>query len=642
MSKRKLITGAVILTAIVAFFLILFTSGTTGTTVNYNDFLKKAVNGQVSTITTNPNSHTIGFTIISEPDKSYTTTMPGGLTRIDDVLLNYGVPLDKYPLLKTDNSAWISGVRSVLLMLLPLIIIFGFWFLMSRRSAGAGGGMDSQFSFGRSNAKTVTPQKVGVTFSDVAGNEEAKQELEEVVEFLKDHTRFTQLGARIPKGVLLVGPPGTGKTLLAKAVAGEANVPFMSVSGSEFVEMFVGVGAARVRDLFARAKKMSPCIIFIDEVDALARKRGARVGGGTEEREQTLNQILVEMDGFDSATNIIIIAATNRADILDPAFLRPGRFDRQIQVDNPDYLGRVAILQVHSKGKPLSPEVDYNRIARQTAGFSGADLANLVNEAAILTARRNKRQIGMDELEESIDRVVAGPERKSRVISEHEKIVTAYHEVGHALCAKLAGGVDPVQKISIISRGRMGGYTRVAANEDRSLMTKTQLEGFMTFALGGHAAEELMFGEASTGPSNDIERVTQMARAMVTEYGMSRLGPVAYGENMGGRQRVANYSNTVAFEIDREVTAMINAALNRARAILSTYRRHLVALSNLVLEKEVISGDEMDALFEQVIQEFQEEESIKLLTYTHNDAIPSGKAYERKTEQGTPGTGTNG
>jgi cell division protease FtsH len=639
MSLRKAIIGGVILVSLISFLIFIFTAGPQGTPLSYTDFLKKAVNGDIATITTNTGNHSVNLTLINEPGKNYTTTLPGGLSRIDDILTSVGVPLEKYPMIKPDPNAWVGGVRNVLMMLLPVIIIIGVFILFSRRSPGAGG-MDGQFSFGRSGAKTYTPQKVGVTFADVAGNDEAKQELQEVVEFLKDGAKFIELGARIPKGVLLVGPPGTGKTLLAKAVAGEANVPFMSVSGSEFVEMFVGVGAARVRDLFARAKKIAPCIIFIDEVDALARKRGIRVGGGTEEREQTLNQILVEMDGFDSHTGIIIIAATNRADILDPAFLRPGRFDRQIMVDNPDFAGRLGILKVHARGKPFEPDADLNRIARQTAGFSGADLANLVNEAAILAARRNKKLISLDELEESIDRVVAGPERKSRVISEHEKIVTAYHEVGHALCAKLAGGVDPVQKISIISRGRMGGYTRVAADEDRGLMTATQLKGFMIFAMGGHAAEELMFGEASTGPSNDIERVTGMARAMVSEYGMSRLGPIAYGENTGGRARAVNYSNTTAYEIDKEVSNLVTSALNQARAILSTHHRHLVAVSNLLLEKEVINGDDMDRVFDQVEEEIRMEESSKLLTYNRAEELQTAIPIDLKVEADTRETGT--
>jgi len=634
MKKKTLIIGGVILVVSLVFVTLLFTPGNQATTISYSDFLRKAVKGDVATITTSQSSNLISFTYASDPNKSYSTTLPTGLARIDDILLSYGVPLDKYPIVKNDGMTWLSSLRGLLLMLLPLALIIGVFVYFSRRGSNnaAGGGADGPFSFGRSGAKTVMPQKVGITFADVAGADEAKQELQEVVDFLKSSEKYLQLGARIPKGVLLVGPPGTGKTLLAKAVAGEANVPFMSVSGSEFVEMFVGVGAARVRDLFARAKKMAPCIIFIDEIDAMARRRGVRAGGGTEEREQTLNQILVEMDGFDSNVNIIIIAATNRADILDPAILRPGRFDRQVTVDNPDFVGRAGILQVHSKGKPLAPDADLNRVARQTAGFSGADLANLMNEAAIMAARRNKKTIGLDELEEAIDRVVAGPERKSRLVSEHEKIVTAYHEVGHALCAKLAGGVDPVQKISIISRGRMGGYTRVAADEDRNLMTKTQLEGFMVFALGGHASEELTFGEASTGPSNDIERVTQMARTMVTDYGMSKLGPIAYGENQGGRSKAVNYSNAVAYQIDQEVSGLISSALNRSRAILTNYNRHLVAITNVLLEREVISGTEMDEIFEMVQKEIQTNENENLLTLNRPTEFTALQPLDFKTE----------
>ncbi|NWJ95835.1 MAG: ATP-dependent zinc metalloprotease FtsH [Chloroflexi bacterium] len=571
------------------------------TPISWSEVVKKAQNGEIATIQTNPNNHNIIIITQNDPNVRLTSTYPAGRAKLDEILDNAGVTLDRFPQIESDNNS--TDRLRTLLLIIPLftLLVMVFLYLRPRNGDTRGGrslGGGPGFAFGKSSGKLVIPQRVGVNFADVAGADEAKQELEEIVEFLKHSEKFTQLGARIPKGVLLVGPPGTGKTLLAKAVAGEANVPFISISGSEFVEMYVGVGAARVRDLFERAKKMSPCIIFIDEVDAVGRKRGIRAGGGTEEREQTLNQILVEMDGFNSETNVIVIAATNRVDVLDPAFLRPGRFDRQVTVDNPDYLGRIQILKVHSRGKPLDSMVELERIAKQTPGFSGADLANLMNEAAILTARRNKKIIGLLEMEEAIDRVVAGPERKSRLITDREKVITAYHEVGHALVAQMVGSVDPVQKISIVARGRMGGYTRVGAGEDRTLWTRSQLEDFMAFALGGHAAEALMFGEVTTGPSNDIERVTQIARSMVCEYGMSaKLGPISFGDKQRG------CSNTLAYEIDKEVNALVQKALLRAHQLLTRYNLQLIAISNALIEQEIMSGDEMNQIFESVSQD---------------------------------------
>ncbi|HXL35753.1 MAG TPA: ATP-dependent zinc metalloprotease FtsH, partial [Ktedonobacteraceae bacterium] len=411
--------------------------------------------------------------------------------------------------------------------LIPFILIGGLLLFMMRQAQGSN---NQALSFGKSRARMFMGNKSTVTFADVAGVEEAKQELEEIVEFLKYPDKFVALGARIPKGLLLVGPPGTGKTLISRAVAGEAGVPFFSISGSEFVEMFVGVGASRVRDLFDQAKRNSPCIVFVDEIDAVGRQRGAGLGGSHDEREQTLNQILVEMDGFDTNTNVIVIAATNRPDVLDPALLRPGRFDRQVVLDRPDIRGRSSILQVHAKGKPLETSVTLETLAKQTPGFSGADLANLLNEAAILAARRNKRKIGMSELEEAIDRVVAGPARKSRIISEREKAITAYHEVGHALVARMLPNTDPVHKVSIVARGQAGGFTMLLPTEDRYLWSKPQFEDMLAYALGGHVAELIIFGDVTTGASNDIERVTKIARSMVTEYGMSgRIGPMALG-----------------------------------------------------------------------------------------------------------------
>jgi cell division protease FtsH len=438
----------------------------------------------------------------------------------------------------------------------------------------------------------------------VAGADEAKEELKEVVEFLREPQKFIQLGARIPKGVLLVGPPGTGKTLIAKAVSGEAGVPFFSISGSEFVEMFVGVGASRVRDLFDQAKRHSPCIVFVDEIDAVGRQRGAGLGGSHDEREQTLNQLLVEMDGFDTDTNIIIMAATNRPDILDPALLRPGRFDRRVVLDRPDMRGREAILKVHVKGKPLAPEVDLGVLSRSTPGFVGADLENLVNEGAILAARRNKKVIGQPEFEEAIERVIAGPERKSRLISEDEKRIVAYHEAGHAVVMHSIPESDPVQKVSIIARGMAGGYTLALPEEDRSLMPRKKLLADLTGLLGGRAAEELVFDDITSGASNDIERVTQLARTMVTRLGMSEtLGPMVYGQKEEliflGREisEQRDYSEAIAEQIDREVRKLINEAFDRSRAILREHRDALDRIAGRLLEVETISRDEFEQLF---------------------------------------------
>ncbi len=459
-------------------------------------------------------------------------------------------------------------------------------------------------SFGRSRARLFPASTPTVTFDDVAGVEEAKQELSEVVDFLKSREKFQSLGARIPKGMLLIGPPGTGKTLLARAVAGEAGVPFFSISGSEFVEMFVGVGASRVRDLFDQARRNTPCIIFIDEIDAVGRHRGAGLGGGHDEREQTLNQILVEMDGFDTNTSVIILAATNRPDILDPALLRPGRFDRRVVLDRPDIHGRTAILKVHSKGKPLAKEVNLEVLAKQTVGFSGADLANLLNEAAILAARRGKKAIYMDELEESIDRVIAGPERKSRRISVKEKEITAYHEAGHALVAKMLPQADPVHKISIVARGMTLGHTRQLPIEDRYLMTRSQFNAMIATLLAGQAAEEQIFNEISTGASDDIRRATELARKMVTDFGMSeKLGPRSFGDKQEmvflGREisEQRDYSEKVAQEIDEEVQAIIQAAHDQAKKILTKHKKRLTHLAEKLIAQETIEGDELEATF---------------------------------------------
>ncbi|MDO8567586.1 MAG: ATP-dependent zinc metalloprotease FtsH, partial [Dehalococcoidales bacterium] len=487
-----------------------------------------------------------------------------------------------------------SGINwgSALVNFLPLVLFGALLFILFRQARGAN---NQAMSFGRSRARLFSANKVTVTFNDVAGVEEAKQDLQEVVEFLKSREKFQALGARIPKGVLLVGPPGTGKTLLAKAIAGEANVPFFSISGSEFVEMFVGVGASRVRDLFDQAKRNAPCIIFIDEIDAVGRHRGAGVGGSHEEREQSLNQILVEMDGFDTNTSVIVIAATNRPDILDPALLRPGRFDRRVILDRPDIAGRLAILKVHSNGKPLDPAVKMEVLAKETVGFSGADLANLVNEGAILAARRNKKAIGMEELEEALDRVVAGPERKSRRISPKDKEITAYHEAGHALVAKMLPNADPVHKISIVARGMSLGHTRQLPIEDRYTATRGQILDMITTFMGGRTAEALIFNEVTTGAQNDIEQATKLARNMVTSLGMSeKLGPRTFGDKQElvflGREisEQKDYGDKVADLIDDEVHSIIAQCQEKARQILTENKDKLVILAQKLISQETI------------------------------------------------------
>jgi cell division protease FtsH len=484
---------------------------------------------------------------------------------------------------------------------LPLVLIGAFFLIIFRQAQGAG---NQAMSFGKSRARMFTGDQPTVTFEDVAGVDEAKHELSEVVEFLREPEKFISLGARIPKGVLMVGPPGCGKTLLAKAVSGEAGVPFFSISGSEFVEMFVGVGASRVRDLFEQAKRNSPCIVFVDEVDAVGRHRGAGLGGSHDEREQTLNQILVEMDGFDTDTNVIVMAATNRPDILDPALLRPGRFDRRVVLDRPDRLGRRQILEVHMRGKPIGADVDPDTIARQTPGFVGADIESLMNEAAILAARRNKKIIEMSDFQDAIEKVVAGPERKSRVITDEEKNIIAYHEAGHALVMKMLPECDPVHKISIVARGTAGGYTMSLPEEDRYLQHHSKFKADLAALLGGRAAEVIVFHDVTTGASNDLERVTKMARAMVTQYGMSEtLGPVTFGEKdelvfLGreiGEQR--NYSEEIARQIDREVRRVVDEAYQTAQHILLTHRQKLVEIAERLIVEETIDAPSFNAMF---------------------------------------------
>jgi cell division protease FtsH len=497
-------------------------------------------------------------------------------------------------------SQWV-GVITVLSYVAPIILLGAmFWFIFRQ----AQGGSNAAMAFGKSRARMFTGDQPTVTFDDVAGVEEAKVELEEVVEFLQEPEKFIALGARIPKGVLLVGPPGTGKTLLAKAVSGEAGVPFFSISGSEFVEMFVGVGASRVRDLFEQAKRHSPCIVFVDEIDAVGRQRGAGLGGSHDEREQTLNQMLVEMDGFDTDTNVIIVAATNRPDVLDPALLRPGRFDRQVVLDRPDMRGREAILKIHVRGKPLASDVDLTVLARATPGFVGADIENMVNEGAILAARRDLKVIGQDEFQEAIERVIAGPERKSRLISESEKRIIAYHEAGHAVVTNALPEGDPVHKVSITARGQAGGYTLILPEDDRTLMAKNKLLADMVGLLGGRAAEEIVFSDITSGASNDLERVTRMARTMVTRLGMSdSLGPMVYGQKEElvflGREisEQRDYSESVAEKIDGEVRSIVADAYKRAKQILIEYREKLDEVAEKLLEVETLSREEFENIF---------------------------------------------
>ena len=509
-----------------------------------------------------------------------------------DVKIEYEAP--------SNNVAWLSIIPVVLLVVLFLVFLFVF-----TQQSQSGGGGRGVMNFGKSRAKIASPDAKKVTFKDVAGADEEKAELEEIVDFLKLPAKYIEMGARIPKGVLLVGPPGTGKTLLAKAIAGEAGVPFFSISGSDFVEMFVGVGASRVRDLFQEAKKNAPCIVFIDEIDAVGRQRGAGLGGGHDEREQTLNQLLVEMDGFGVNEGIIMIAATNRPDILDPALLRPGRFDRQIVVGAPDVKGREEILKVHTKKKPLSEDVNLEVLAKRTPGFSGADLENLSNEAALLSVRRSKKQIGMLEMEEAITRVIAGPEKKSRVISEHDRKLTAYHEAGHAVVMRLLPNADPVHEISIIPRGRAGGYTMHLPTEDRAYTSKSRLKDEMVGLLGGRVAEHLILGDISTGAKNDIDRASDIARSMVMEYGMSdKIGTISYGSDQNevflGRDlgRGRNFSEEVGAKIDKEIKALIDEAYNKAETLLKENIEKLHAVAGALLEKEKLEGQEFLKIFD--------------------------------------------
>ncbi|HAJ34716.1 MAG TPA: cell division protein FtsH [Chloroflexi bacterium] len=602
MNSKRLRSGAIYLLLVVALAAFLYSSLMRRPTSPISD----ATIAQVATLVRNGDVRSIEINgdrvlvFTADGDELQARLEEGvGLVK---TLTNLGVTpaqLSKVDIGVAQPQFW-DAWSGVLIALLPLVLLGAFFFFILRQAQGAG---NQAFSFGKSRARMFTGDRPTVTFKDVAGNEEAKQELQEVVEFLKEPQKFASLGARIPKGVLLVGPPGTGKTLMAKAVSGEAGVPFFSISGSEFVEMFVGVGASRVRDLFEQAKKNSPCIIFVDEIDAVGRHRGAGLGGSHDEREQTLNQILVEMDGFDTDTNIIIIAATNRPDILDPALLRPGRFDRRVTMDTPDMRGRRAILDVHVRGKPLAADVDLDVIARQTPGFAGADLENLVNEAAILAARRNRRSIGNDELQEAIERVIAGPERRSRLITPKEKEIVAYHEAGHAVAMHVLPNHDPVHKVTIVPRGMAGGYTMSIPEDESNLMTRDKFRAQLVALLGGRVAEEIRFGDFTTGASNDLERVTNMARAMVTQWGMSeRLGPIRYGEreemmflNRSFSEH-RNYSDKVAQAIDEEVKQLVDEAHSRCHQLLSEHWPALQRVAQRLLEVETINAAEFQAL----------------------------------------------
>ena len=582
-----------LLIIIVAIWIIEYYSTNTvsKTDISYSNFMKQVQQDEVKRVTIVENVITgklksgADFTTVAPEDPELIHTL-----RSHDVEIKAELP--------PQPPWWMNIISSIL----PMLLIVGIWFLLMQQSQGGGGRV---MSFGKSRAKMYGDEKVKITFKDVAGADEAKQELEEVVEFLKQPKKFNELGARIPKGVLLFGPPGTGKTLLAKAVAGEAGVPFFSISGSDFVEMFVGVGASRVRDLFEQAKKNAPCIIFIDEIDAVGRQRGAGLGGGHDEREQTLNQLLVEMDGFGANEGIIMIAATNRPDILDPALLRPGRFDRQIVVDRPDIRGRQEILKVHVKGKPIGEDINLDVVARRTPGFTGADLSNLVNEAALLSARRNKKKITMSEMEEAAERVMMGPERKSRVISDNEKKLTAYHEGGHTLVGMLLDHTDPVHKVTIIPRGRAGGYTLSLPKEDRYYATRSELLDELKLLLGGRVAEALVLIEISSGASNDLQRATSLARQMICEYGMSeKLGAVTFGHRQDqvflGRDigRDKDYSEEVAAQIDSEIRQFIDEAYQGTVKLLQDNIDKLHLIAEALIERETLEGYEVQQLME--------------------------------------------
>ena len=595
---RNSLIYLLIIVAVIAIFFTLFSQPLGGSQeISINEVVALTARGDVAAIEVRGDI----LDILTVSGESLTSRKEEGAS-IVEILERSGVdPVTTNVEISVKGSSGLSSIIGILFNFLPLIFFGAVLLFMMRQAQG---GSNQTFSFGKSRARVAMGNSPTVSFDDVAGVAEAKEELQEVVEFLKFPERFLALGAKIPKGVLLIGPPGTGKTLMARAVSGEAGVPFFSISGSEFVEMFVGVGASRVRDLFDQAKRNAPCIVFVDEIDAVGRHRGAGLGGGHDEREQTLNQILVEMDGFEAGTNVIVLAATNRPDILDPALLRPGRFDRKVTLDNPDIAGRKQILEVHSKGKPLTADVDLENIARQTGGFSGADLANLVNESAILAARRNLKEIGPPEFYESVDRVIAGPQRKSRRISDREKEMTAYHEAGHALVAHVLPNADKPFKVTIVARGQTGGHTRYLPEEDRQMWTKHQFEDMLAAALGGRVAEEVVFNEVTTGAGNDLEQATNIAQSMVTQYGMSeKLGPRTFGKREQmvflGREisQQRDYSNDVAETIDDEIHDIINRAYESAQKAITENMAKLTQLSKYLLENETVESDVLEQIW---------------------------------------------
>lgn len=596
---KKYSSATVWIFVIVMLFLsatLLWNGGSASNRIVYSDFQQKWINDEIDSIVVEKEKMSVSGK--TRDNKQFTTYAPSELIQQliienpkDDVKVEFNQP--------SNSSFWIILIPTLMLM----VLLFIFFYMMTQQSQGGGSGR-GVMNFGKSRAKMMSPEDKKVTFADVAGVDEEKQELEEIVDFLKQPSKYTEMGARIPKGVLLVGPPGTGKTLLARAIAGEAGVPFYSISGSDFVEMFVGVGASRVRDLFDQAKKNSPALIFIDEIDAVGRQRGAGLGGGHDEREQTLNQLLVEMDGFGTNEGIIMIAATNRPDILDPALLRPGRFDRQVVVGAPDVKGREEILKIHTRKKPLAEDVELKTLAKMIPGFSGADIENLANEAALLSVRKNKKIIGMEEFEDAITRVIAGPEKKSRTVNEHDRKLTAYHEAGHAVVMKSLEHSDPVHEISIIPRGMAGGYTMHLPEEDRSYTSKARLRDEMAGLLGGRIAEKLILSDISTGAKNDIDRASAIARAMVMDYGMSeKLGTISYGSDNNevflgknlGKNR--NFSEEVASLIDKEVKNFIDEAYNRAETILRENMSKLHAVAKALLDKEKIDREEFERIY---------------------------------------------
>ena len=643
---RNVLTYALIFVVLIGVISLFKGQNEPSEEMNVKEFMSALEGDKISEMTMQPKNKIIRITgELKKDDKPFVVQVPDN----NDIIANITDTANEKSVLKIEQEEQPSAFVSFLTMMLPFLLIgLIFFFIFTRAQGGGGGGR--VMNFGKSKAKLYTEEQTKVRFTDVAGADEEKQELVEVVEFLKDPRKFSELGARIPKGVLLVGPPGTGKTLLARAVAGEAGTPFFSISGSDFVEMFVGVGASRVRDLFENAKKNAPCIIFIDEIDAVGRQRGAGLGGGHDEREQTLNQLLVEMDGFEGNEGIIMIAATNRPDILDPALLRPGRFDRQIPVNRPDLKGRVAVLKVHARNKPLAEDVDLKTIAARTPGFAGADLENVLNEAALVAARHDKKVITMKEVDEAIDRVIAGPAKKSRVISEKERKIVAYHESGHTIIGMVLDDADTVHKVTIVPRGQAGGYAVMLPKEDRFLATRPELFDRITGLLGGRVAEEIIFGRdhVSTGASNDFQRATAIAKQMITEYGMSeKIGPTQFAD--GGKDPFLgrdlssdkNYSEAIAHEIDIETQSFINSCYERAKDILTEHREQLELIAEKLLEVETLNANEIKSLFDtgempiELTPSEEEEEDVKLETYEETKEKAAKKLDESEEQTDT-------